>query len=186
MDENNMIVCSKCGKKIERENGNTSNFCPNCGARIDAPDVNENKNFLFMHRKMILWIVGWIICFPIPASVLISRSKWTKKSILVGIDFFWGLFVVIWAVIICSISLHTNSTSDSYIKMPMSSYSLEQKNLDTVVSILESAGYTNISTEKVKTSIQSLDGDVEQIEVAGDFYVNKNEKVLKNAPIIVY
>ena len=186
MDEKDIIICPKCGKKIEKESGNTNNFCPNCGEKIESLDANEDKNFFVTHWKTILWIIGWIVCFPIPVSILIARSKWTKKSLLIGIDFFWGLFIVIWAIIICFISWHSNSTTDSYIKMPMSSYSFTQKSCDTAVSILKTAGYTNINTEKVETFLKRLDGDVEEIEVAGDSNFSKNEKVLKDAPIVVY
>lgn len=48
MDEKDIIICPKCGKKIEKESGNTNNFCPNCGEKIESLDANEDKNF-FVH-----------------------------------------------------------------------------------------------------------------------------------------
>lgn len=75
----NQNGCPKCGStnvrySLERSTWitqETHGFCRDCGYNW----VKGDNSFSSFGTETILWIVGWLMCFPIPLSVLILRAK---------------------------------------------------------------------------------------------------------------
>lgn len=45
-------------------------------------------------RRTWLWVLGWIFCFPIPATILINRKKdWNPAVRIILIVFLWLLYI---------------------------------------------------------------------------------------------
>ena len=57
----------------------------------------NNPPYAQVHRKKRrtwLWVLGWIFCFPIPATILINRKKnWNPVLRIILIVFLWLLYI---------------------------------------------------------------------------------------------
>ena len=102
-DEGNF--CPKCGVREGTEpkkcpNCGTEYYsaaCPNCGftsfsyrsnhntAQTQAPIYINTSPQPVKKRKTWLWVLGWIIIFPIPLTILLLRKKDMKPSLKYGI-----------------------------------------------------------------------------------------------------
>ena len=102
-------VCPKCGVKY------FSNACPNCGytaykentstvnvqiervyEQQNTPTYNAQNTTTVPKRKTWLWVLGWIVCFPIPVTVLIVKNKKMSKVVKgVLITLLWLAIIVI-------------------------------------------------------------------------------------------
>lgn len=98
--------CSKCGVKA----GVRAKKCPNCDAEyysVACPDCGYTKNSDSItevyiarrsepekDRKTWLWVLGWLIIFPVPVTILLLRNqklnKWIKGVI---ISLAWLVFI---------------------------------------------------------------------------------------------
>ena len=95
-------VCEYCGTvlflddnttRIEYVNAEQAgyNFAPIAQQVIYQPVQQKPKK-----RHTFWWVMGWIFIFPIPATILIIRSKkmnWIVKAILLIVV--WGLYLAI-------------------------------------------------------------------------------------------
>ena len=92
-------VCPSCGVTV----GQTEKRCPRCKATYytlacpscgytpewTAPQGNTPVPESPKKRHTVLWVLGWLFCFPIPLTVLVARSKklpvWAKALIIITI-----------------------------------------------------------------------------------------------------
>lgn len=51
--------------------------CQNCGNVWES----ESGNLFQMTPKIVWWIFGWVLCFPIPATILLLRAKSIPKVV---------------------------------------------------------------------------------------------------------
>ena len=85
VNEDTAIVCSACGAREFRHKCNNCGTeyeeeverCPNCGSprreyqAASAATIPPIKR----ERKTWLWVLGWLLCFPIPIFVLAWRTE---------------------------------------------------------------------------------------------------------------
>ena len=98
--------CSKCGVKA----GVRAKKCPNCDAEyysVACPDCGYTKNSdsiteVYITRrsepekdkKTWLWVLGWLLIFPVPVTILLLRNKKLNKWIKgVIISLAWLVFI---------------------------------------------------------------------------------------------
>ena len=69
-----------------------------------------NKKRKFNMGIMVLWVLGWILFFPIPVMILIWRkkNKWSIKTKLIATAVFW---IVLWGYGSCRRINNRNNTS---------------------------------------------------------------------------
>lgn len=102
--------CSKCGVKA----GVLAKKCPSCDAEyysVACPDCGYTKNSDSItevyitrrsepdeNRKTWLWVLGWLLIFPVPVTILLLRNqklnKWIKGVI---ISLAWLVFIAMMA-----------------------------------------------------------------------------------------
>ena len=102
--------CPNCGVKV----GDTGKECPRCGTRYFSPACpNCGYNALRPEGEddavstgqapfsksgcnLILWIIGWLLLFPVPLTILILRKRnlpnWAKVCIIIAA---WLVFLVL-------------------------------------------------------------------------------------------
>lgn len=102
-------VCPNCGTEYN------SNACPNCGYLPNNSQFYTANNMGFSNsgngqfyessnvqnttqpkkKRLWLWVLGWILAFPIPLTILLSRNKNMNKKIKYGlISGAWVLFIL--------------------------------------------------------------------------------------------
>jgi len=85
-------ICPRCKTRY------FTNACPTCGfVPAQERGASEPAASAFPGKrsvgKTILWILGWLFCFPIPVTVLIARSsmkKWLKGVLIAAV---WIFFI---------------------------------------------------------------------------------------------
>ena len=100
--------CPKCGVKA----GAKAKRCPNCGAEYfsaacpDCGYTNKVGNTTVVYtdtstqpvkkRKTWLWVLGWILIFPVPLTILMIRNQKLNKWVKIGIiAVAWILYLII-------------------------------------------------------------------------------------------
>ena len=101
--------CPVCGVKV----GTKAKICPECGTEYFSPacpncgymnkPVNSEKIYVstvstldepIKKRKTWLWVLGWIIMFPVPITILMLRKKDMNKQVRnVIIAVAWILYI---------------------------------------------------------------------------------------------
>ena len=98
--------CPHCGVKV----GQKPKICPECGAEYFSaacPDCGYTPTRAWHpaqqqtasdftpkpKRHTVLWVLGWIFCFPVPLTVLIARSRMKTWAKVVLIALLW-LFIL--------------------------------------------------------------------------------------------
>lgn len=80
-------------KKISY-NYKTVGLCKDCGFSWDV-DVQKEKH----ETNIVWWILGWIIIYPIPATILINRSnKISNKKKRIYIALLWISYIILVAI----------------------------------------------------------------------------------------
>lgn len=57
-------------------------------ARIRAAREEENRK-----KRRVFWIIGWIICFPVPLTVILVRSKMPKILKILIVAAAWAIYI---------------------------------------------------------------------------------------------
>lgn len=94
--------CPRCGSKKIRytrdwQSGNmldSLGTCRDCGYSWPA----GNLSGIDLKPTLFLWICGWMFCWPVPATVLLWRSKTVPEKVkyaAIGLLWFIYLFVFI-------------------------------------------------------------------------------------------
>ena len=76
--ENQGEIKGKSGKRIVHQ---TVGFCKDCGATWYPSNVGAPVN----KRKTWLWVLGWLLIFPVPLTILMLRKKEMKPALRYGI-----------------------------------------------------------------------------------------------------
>lgn len=121
-----MKICKNCGNQIEDD----ALVCPYCGCV--SKNKHEENNTLSdqlapvkKKRKTWLWILGWIVFFPVPLSVLIYRSKKLKKNVKIA------LLAVLWLFVIFSVLTNDSTDSDPVDTTPKSSENIKKLSFES-------------------------------------------------------
>lgn len=107
-DEGN--YCPHCGVRAGTKakvcpNCKTEYFsaaCPNCGYIVNNKPGNieyceRHTEKPAKNKNLWLWILGWILIFPLPLSILIYRNKNLSKKVRIGIIAgIWALLFLIY------------------------------------------------------------------------------------------
>lgn len=105
-------LCPKCDSSnitFTRESAGTRGYhkttalCKNCGNTWTVTtDISKAKN-----RRTWLWVLGWLIIFPVPLTILMLRNKKLDKRVRIGI------IIIAWiAYLIIGIAGNSNGTID--------------------------------------------------------------------------
>ncbi len=79
-------VCPLCGAAFYGE------VCPDCGSKYKEISKKEMNNTL----KTVLWVLGWIFCFPIPLTILLLKNKNFSQTLkIVVIVIAWLAYLMI-------------------------------------------------------------------------------------------
>lgn len=57
-------------------------------ARIRAAWEEENRK-----KRRVFWIIGWILCFPVPLTVILVRSKMPKILKILIVATAWAIYI---------------------------------------------------------------------------------------------
>ena len=121
-----MKICKNCGNQIEDD----ALVCPYCGCV--SKNKHEENNTLSdqlapvkKKRKTWLWILGWIIFFPVPLTVLIYRSEKLKKNVKIA------LIAVLWLFVIFSVLTNDSTDSDPVDTTPKSSENIKKLSFES-------------------------------------------------------
>ena len=100
------IVCEFCGSAFELEN-KTSEVNVNNNAEVDGYNfekgrqrainetIRENEIAEKKKKNLVWWVLGWILFFPIPLSVIIYKNeKWSKPVRIILIVALWAILCV--------------------------------------------------------------------------------------------
>lgn len=102
------------GQSVSQAAYRTVGVCQNCGYTWNPNgSVSYNNKST---RKTWLWVIGWIVCFPIPLTILLLRNK-NMKPILKYI-----IIAVVW-LLFFAIAIGANSGETTAPSNSQSSYS---------------------------------------------------------------
>ena len=74
-------------RKKEPDLANDPHYRPHL-ARIRAAREEENRK-----KRRIFWIIGWILCFPVPLTVILVRSKMPKILKILIVAAAWAIYI---------------------------------------------------------------------------------------------
>ncbi|MDO4364701.1 MAG: hypothetical protein Q4C99_09250 [Clostridia bacterium] len=109
------------GQSVSQAIYRTVGVCQNCGYTWDP---NEPKEEYKPKRKTWLWVVGWIMCFPIPLTILLLRNKSMKPAVK------YGIIIVMWLLFFAIGIAANNSEAGSQVNNQTSSFSQSVGNED--------------------------------------------------------
>ena len=106
LETTDKIVCEFCGSAFELEN-KTSEVNVNNNAEVDGYNfekgrqrainetIRENEIAEKKKKNLVWWVLGWILFFPIPLSVIIYKNeKWSKPVRIILIVALWAILCV--------------------------------------------------------------------------------------------
>lgn len=214
--DNNLTECPYCGKLItsnihkqvrqfektmESRDKKINGFVENGKGRISELG-SKGVSALSSNKKLILWILGWIFIFPVPALILILGKR-NKKMNDVSKAVLSIVIVLIYIIIIVSIgtSIARKSAPSSKsergtasaevddsiqkLRIPVSSEEVKNLGADEACALFEQAGFSNIEKEEV----YDIDPDANdaqslvEILVSGQAEYKKDDEVPKDAQI---
>ena len=89
-------VCEYCGSSVLIDDGAEFRDAEREGYAFERGRQRAMAEYAPPRRRLIwLWVLGWIFIFPVPVTILVSRSKlpsWAKTLITVAV---WGAFLAI-------------------------------------------------------------------------------------------
>ncbi len=204
------LICPNCGASIDYESGQAEVTCEYCGGRFSTGDKTqsnaEQNGYYFekgRQRAMMeqqpvynssaqqpikkkshlwLWVLGWILFFPIPLTVLIWKSpkldnKW-KAGLTIAL---WGGFLL-WGRLRGTRPINQNNTD---ISLSFSAFELKNKNYSDVKTKFESLGFNNIVMEPIETDDTSLIGKVYEVSLNGDTNFIEFNRYPKDSKIVI-
>lgn len=131
--------------------------------KIEQQNVIRQAKLEEEKRKKNLkwWIIGWILCFPIPLTILIwKNTKWDKKIKTI-------IIAVLWIIVIIIGALSNANESNEKKNMIIKCYSEETYNkLNDIIGIDNIK--TNISNSTSCESLKLKDNNYKEIEVKVD------------------
>ena len=74
-------ICPQCGAQVDPDTNKGMRFCPHCGAPLSSEEAAPVQK----KRHTLLWVFGWIFCFPIPLTILMQRNQKLDKHLRYGI-----------------------------------------------------------------------------------------------------
>ena len=157
--ENQGEIRGKSSKQIIRR---TVGFCKDCGATWYP---NTSANEVPKKRKTWLWVLGWLLIFPLPLTILMLRKK-EMNSILK-----YGVIVVAWLIYLL-IGLGANSSNNTENADAGQANGIYAN--AEIVDLMNGTGTEKIGTISVVRAEQSACTD----EALADWYFNY---VLKNS-----
>lgn len=87
----NYVGSGRHGKSVSQSTYRTIGVCQHCGYTWN-PNANKSKS----NSKTWLWVLGWILIFPVPLTILLLRKQDMKPAVKYGImAVAWILFLVI-------------------------------------------------------------------------------------------
>lgn len=121
-----MKICKNCGNQIEDD----ALVCPYCGCvsknkHVENNTLSDQLAPVKKKRKTWLWILGWIIFFPVPLTVLIYRSEKLKKNVKIA------LIAVLWLFVIFSVLTNDSTDSDPVDTTPKSSENIKKLSFES-------------------------------------------------------
>ena len=149
----------------------TVGVCKDCGYTWHAEESAAGKSQ--GKRHTLLWVLGWIFCFPIPATILIWRKQntWDKKIKIAATVAVWLLLIIL------SSRGGSNSSStvdSSSSKEPSAAVSVEKEKDESPAA--EEKGGTAEAADKTEGN-----SDVQEEEVIEAQKEDEKEAAVKSA-----
>ena len=100
--------CPQCGAQVNPGANKGKRFCPHCGAPLaSGEDASVPKK-----RRPFLWVLGWILCFPIPLTILMLWNQKLDKRLR------YGIIAVAWILYVLLGILRYRSTAEQRKQLP--------------------------------------------------------------------
>ncbi len=139
-------------------------------------------------KTVLLWILGFICCLPIPVTILIAKSdKLSKKvkTILIG-----SLWAVIFLAGVIGGSDDSNSKKAGNDEIPkieigFSYLDIQRDNYEEVEAKFKEAGFDNITLTEIDNDSKLKSGDVESVIVNGEDNFHSFDKIPANSKIVI-
>lgn len=137
---------------------------------------------------VILLVLGFCCCFPIPVTILTARSKMSD-----GIKVF--LIVSTWCVFLLMgmVAMYMPDSSDvpqsAMIETPFSSEEIEDENYEEIVDQLKRAGFVNVTAQPMEDLVIGVvkkENAIDKVEINGKDSFDKYEQFRADVSIKVF
>lgn len=142
--QNGAGFCQRCGTPMVFDQRIGAPVCPNCGARSFPNQAQQN----FQPQKKrgcgttLLWVLGWLIIFPIPLTILMLRNQKLNKNIR------YGIIAAGWIVYLLFAVLGRGNNSDNSSEDTNSSVLAADSDSSSSASAVDGNSDTNSSENK--------------------------------------
>lgn len=173
------MKCPKCGNELPAG----SKFCTFCGTPITSETTNQQSYQNTGNaqppkkRNTLLWVLGWLFCFPIPAMVLIWRKKNTWK---IGAKIIATVLLWLFVFIIGGINGKSKKTEDPVVETTKieTSAPVETTTVAPTAETTEKAEETTVAETEAETAAEITEDEfMAQVKDAVDKSIGENEKI---------
>ncbi|SCY47492.1 hypothetical protein SAMN02910370_02720 [Lachnospiraceae bacterium XPB1003] len=181
------LTCPSCGASIQLDlNGKKMFFCPYCGNQfaVDNGDRVYTKN-INIHKRYTndADVEKWIV-----KDRENEREHKLEKGIWIGIAVFLAYYFISTGVLIWKDDdEEKESINAGMIQVGQSYNDLEGKKYQAVEAILDSAGFTNITTIDLDDAgwFKNKADTVESVTIGGDSYFSSSDYFYPDEKIII-
>ena len=121
--------------------------------------------------KLVLWILGWLFCFPIPVTILVLRhGEWDKKIRIGIIAGAWVIFLTLMLGIrIGSIASGGNRRAKETTAETQVTTTTEATTTSTTTEAVTTTTTTTAASEEEQTEEDTSDDDIKKAVEDGDY-----------------
>jgi len=196
-------ICTQCGGKVEVDAQRENAICQYCGMQfvVDKAINTYNVQHATVGHVDSVTInktsaVESVLSFVKDQQKRIDEKKKEKmeeerrqrEESDKFIKNYWWLLLLVMILPYVLLNSMSPEEKENEISINYSSSQLEEKNYQDVVLILQENGFINIKTEAKKDLVLGWlanDGEVEHVEINGDYDFSSGSKFQKDAEIIV-
>lgn len=188
------LSCPSCGATVEIEQNRKSMFCAYCGNQIHLDDgikrvqITKNINYHEIYtdeakiresqRKERIQLKQ-IECED-------NEKKRNDKTVFLCIGLL--MLITLFSFGMARYYEEAAKPDENEIRIPFSANDLEGENYEIVISDIENAGFSNISTRTqadLVTGIITKEGTVERVSINGDSDFDEDDIFPKDAKVVV-
>ncbi|MBR3269027.1 MAG: hypothetical protein IKI58_09965 [Oscillospiraceae bacterium] len=164
-----LAKCTSCGSEFSGSPSQKDAPCPYCGKKNVVCFTGAQEQVRFgtdavmqqetppKKRHTLLWVLGWLIIFPLPLTILMLRLRKPEKKIRLGIiAASWILYFILMAI---SASRNNDNSNSSTVQPSETGTSITEVQQTTAPpQKTEQQKQTDIDTETTALSESSEDG----------------------------
>lgn len=144
--QNGAGFCQRCGTPMIFDQRTGVPFCPNCGASYPMNLVEQK---FYLQKKSgcgttLIWVLGWLIIFPVPLTILMLRNQKPGKNVRYGIIAVGWIVYLLFAVFLKD----KNDETPKNVDNTSSSITVESddNSISSVISYVDEESDTNSSS----------------------------------------